>query len=175
MWSRATSIQGEIVTVSHSPPGLRCRTHPLWTQEPPVCFWKSSWIHVCDPSLHFHFVDRITPYNIKPTVLAMCFQCIVILSWTEGQWFYLQRKATWTLPYWWQNMWVECKYASFTSGDSSERQAAASLNNVKVRGRGKGLFRIVFGTQILGVSNCRSVLTLSWLRQVCTSEQNIAI
>ena len=40
--------------------GLRCRTHPLWTQEPPVCFWKSSWIHVCDPSLHFHFVDRIT-------------------------------------------------------------------------------------------------------------------
>ena len=76
----------------------------------------------------------------------MCFQCIVILSWTEGQWFYLQLKATWTLPYWWQNMWVECKYASYiSSGDSSERQAAASLNNVKVRGRGKGLFRIVFG------------------------------
>ena len=47
----------------------------------------------------------------------------------------------------------------YISGDSSERQAAASLNNVKVRGRGKGLFRIVFGTQILGVSNCRSVLS----------------
>ena len=30
-------------------------TFRLWR-----CFWKSSWIHVCDPSLHFHFVDRIT-------------------------------------------------------------------------------------------------------------------